>query len=248
MRRFNSATGGSTRFLIINVAIVCSLHLDVRLATAAKQNADCQNNPSSCGNIRNISYPFRLNLRDDDPRSNCGDPRFELTCESNRTILYLNDDHGAHYYVNAIWYKNWTIRLVDPGLQDGNCSSMPLFYFTSRWRNAHGLYYLRSYKYVVFVRCKSPLTVKSYGGEYVDTSPSINNVNGSGSGSGVSYSYAILVKQVGEIPEGCIIHAMAPTLLEEFGNRSFPEIHHQLTLGFDLVWDSSFSGIYWEYL
>ncbi|KAL5828133.1 hypothetical protein ACOSQ4_019930 [Xanthoceras sorbifolium] len=38
---------------------------------------------SSCGDIKNISYPFRLKS---DPVG-CGDPDYELSCESNKTIL-----------------------------------------------------------------------------------------------------------------------------------------------------------------
>ncbi|KAM3729812.1 hypothetical protein ACB098_12G038900 [Castanea mollissima] len=62
---------------------------------------------SSCGNIHNISLPFRLNT---DPE-NCGDPRYELSCENNHTVLlYL---FGGKYFVQEISYNNYTIRIVD---------------------------------------------------------------------------------------------------------------------------------------
>jgi len=38
--------------------------------------------PSSCGTIRNISYPFRL---EGDPE-HCGDPRYTLSCENDQTV------------------------------------------------------------------------------------------------------------------------------------------------------------------
>ncbi|RVW72301.1 hypothetical protein CK203_057542 [Vitis vinifera] len=63
--------------------------------------------PSSCGDMRNISYPFRLQ---DDPRS-CGYPEYELICENNRTMINL---HGGTYLVTQINYQNYTIRVVDP--------------------------------------------------------------------------------------------------------------------------------------
>jgi len=51
--------------------------------SARKNSNYCS--PSSCGNIHNISYPFRLNT---DPKS-CGHKSYELVCENNRPTLYL---------------------------------------------------------------------------------------------------------------------------------------------------------------
>ncbi|RVW18977.1 Rust resistance kinase Lr10 [Vitis vinifera] len=70
--------------------------------------------PSSCGDMRNISYPFRLQ---DDPRS-CGYPEYELICENNRTMINL---HGGTYLVTQINYQNYTIRVVDPRRKKDNC-------------------------------------------------------------------------------------------------------------------------------
>ncbi|PQQ00441.1 rust resistance kinase Lr10-like isoform X1 [Prunus yedoensis var. nudiflora] len=66
--------------------------------------------PSSCGSIRNISYPFRLN---GDP-TNCGVSFYTLSCENNLTILNL---YSGKYTVRSINYDNNTIRAVDPGLR-----------------------------------------------------------------------------------------------------------------------------------
>ncbi|XP_021803614.1 uncharacterized protein LOC110747833, partial [Prunus avium] len=82
-------------------------------------NAKCT---SSCGNIPNISYPFRLK---DDPK-HCGDLLFTLSCENNSTLLVDLPPSGK-YYVQAINYDNRTIRVVDPGIQKNNCSSIPLY-------------------------------------------------------------------------------------------------------------------------
>ncbi|KAL6311378.1 hypothetical protein AAG906_022969 [Vitis piasezkii] len=70
--------------------------------------------PSSCGDMRNISYPFRLQ---DDPPS-CGYPEYELICENNRTMINL---HGGTYLVTQINYQNYTIRVVDPRRKKDNC-------------------------------------------------------------------------------------------------------------------------------
>jgi hypothetical protein len=51
--------------------------------------------PFSCGDIHDIRYPFRLQ---DDPE-NCGDRNYTLSCENNRTVLYL---HAEKYYVRKI--------------------------------------------------------------------------------------------------------------------------------------------------
>ena len=73
--------------------------------------------PSSCGNILNISSPFRLKT---DPE-NCGDWRYELSCENNLTVLYL---YSVKYLVRAINYNNYTIRIANANVQKGNCSSI----------------------------------------------------------------------------------------------------------------------------
>uniref|UniRef100_A0A7N2KLB1 Protein kinase domain-containing protein n=2 Tax=Quercus lobata TaxID=97700 RepID=A0A7N2KLB1_QUELO len=76
--------------------------------------------PSSCGNIHNISYPFRLKS---DPEI-CGDSRYELSCENNRTtVLYL---FAGKYHVQEINYNNYTIRVVDSGIWKDNYFSFPM--------------------------------------------------------------------------------------------------------------------------
>ncbi|KAL6311369.1 hypothetical protein AAG906_022960 [Vitis piasezkii] len=76
---------------------------------AANGNQTCR--PSSCGEIQNISNPFRLK---GDP-SGCGDPDYELVCENNRTMV--NSWNGDKYYVADINYDHSTIRVVDPGVK-----------------------------------------------------------------------------------------------------------------------------------
>lgn len=85
---------------------------------------------SSCGDFRNISSPFRLTT---DPL-NCGDLRYNLTCENNLTLVlsFFADEHSVQYdtpkrfVVRSINYENYTIRIVDPQIHGGtNCSSVP---------------------------------------------------------------------------------------------------------------------------
>ncbi|RVW91822.1 Rust resistance kinase Lr10 [Vitis vinifera] len=79
---------------LVGVGLITLLHFSFLSFCAASENQRCR--PSSCGDIQNISIPFRLK---GDPLG-CGhpDPAYELVCENNRTILY------GKYYVEEINY------------------------------------------------------------------------------------------------------------------------------------------------
>ncbi|XP_047964697.1 rust resistance kinase Lr10-like [Salvia hispanica] len=68
----------------------------------------------------NISSPFRLK---GDPK-NCGDPRFELSCENKVAYFSL---HSHKYYVQDIYYDRSTIRLVDASINEDDICSFPTF-------------------------------------------------------------------------------------------------------------------------
>lgn len=80
---------------------------------------------NSCGNIHCIRYPFRLR---NDP-ANCGDPRYNLSCENNKTLVLFI--FSAKYHVRRINYNNFTIRVVDSELQKNNFSTIPRYVLTS---------------------------------------------------------------------------------------------------------------------
>ena len=88
-------------------------------AAIARQTQTCV---SSCGKITNITHPFRL--KGDPP--NCGDSRYELECVNDVASLRLS--HAAEYRVQAINYNNYTIRVVDPNIEEANCSSIPRYF------------------------------------------------------------------------------------------------------------------------
>ena len=99
--------------------------------TCSTENNIHQCAPSSCGNIQNISNQFRLTS---DPEA-CGDLRYELSCENNRTVLYLFE---GKYCVREINYNNYTIREVDSGIQKDNYFStsnysLYQYNFSSQW-------------------------------------------------------------------------------------------------------------------
>ena len=88
----------------------------------------CEDQQESCSRrcgVHNISYPFRLK---DSPKE-CGDERYNLSCEdNNQLILYyeFGEYHGK-YYVQSINYNNFTIRSLDFNL--GSNNSIHLYYF-----------------------------------------------------------------------------------------------------------------------
>ncbi|KAJ8770535.1 hypothetical protein K2173_018026 [Erythroxylum novogranatense] len=110
--------------LIAKYGVLVHVFVSVILHTVdARDTNSCR--PSSCGNIPNISYPFRLRT----DHKNCGNKDYELSCENNLALV-LNL-FSAKYYVQAINYSNYTIRLVDAGVRADDCSSLSRYVETS---------------------------------------------------------------------------------------------------------------------
>ncbi|KAG2709670.1 hypothetical protein I3760_05G251700 [Carya illinoinensis] len=108
MKRGVSLSAGLMALIVL---VVVLLH---QTCSAKDTNRDCV--PSSCGNILNISSPFRL----DGDRPNCG--YYNLSCQENQTVLHL---FAGEYNVQEINYTSRTIRVVDSGIQKDNYSSIP---------------------------------------------------------------------------------------------------------------------------
>jgi len=164
------------------VIVVLLQHQTCDAITNSNNQTYCP--PSSCGKITNIKHPFRLKK---DPTT-CGDPRYELSCENNITTLTL---FSGKYYVKEINYKNYTIRLVDAGIREGNCSTIPLYFlttsnFSSYYNNGHG-YRANPYVnyevpyvnyqetlaglgHIIYLNCSNPVKNNTM---YVDTSPCV---------------------------------------------------------------------------
>ncbi|KAI4354678.1 hypothetical protein L6164_003525 [Bauhinia variegata] len=131
----------------------------------AKSNHDCAT--LSCGHIHNISYPFRLKQ---DPK-HCGDFRYELSCENNFTFLYL---YSGKYYVKALNYNNYTIRVVDAAIEREIFSSRPSFslarfnfsrgdsfsWFKYKWKEPE--IYPQLSKPISFLNCAEPVNSPVY--------------------------------------------------------------------------------------
>ncbi|KAL6187483.1 hypothetical protein ACLB2K_038881 [Fragaria x ananassa] len=194
-------------------------------ASDLKYGAKCV--PSSCGDIHNISYPFRLQQ---DPEQ-CGDFLINHTLEcdhNNITVLRL---FSQEYYVKAINYDNGTIRVVDPGLEKNNCSSLPRFPLSESNFSYLDTSIYRPYpsESVIFLKCANP--VKS--SRYVSTAPCINSE---------MYGYAVKGGMYPEeVENGCTVYWMGLTTWmpyeeEEDRNVSYQDIHDQMVYGFEL-WD-----------
>ncbi|KAF8380063.1 hypothetical protein HHK36_027533 [Tetracentron sinense] len=219
---------------LLSVGFIAIIHALFLVACDAKEDGPCH---TYCGNIQNISYPFYL--KGDTP--NCGDRTFnyELACEDNRTILYLN---SSRYYVKEIMYSTSTIRVGDPGVHKDNCSSIPRYSLTNfnfsffqgaviGDGTAYPYYLTRQTNYIILMECENP--VNSH--QYVNTSPCIN---GSTTTSSLQkHSYAIVGKIVSDLYESCRISLMVPSRLKEVGiNYSLSVIHNELASGFELSW------------
>ncbi|THG15056.1 uncharacterized protein LOC114278458 [Camellia sinensis] len=219
---------------------------------ALRSDGNCN---SSCGNIQNIKYPFRF---EGDPE-NCGKKIYELACHNNRPVLNLFSS-GKYYYVKAINYNNYTIRVVDVGIQNGECFSLPLYSLTSgdfgSDRNPYYYYHPSSpYEFqreftldavAVLMECENPVNSPLY----MNTSNSaytscINKtVESSSSQTHYYYSYFLFGNlRASDVADLCRIDEIvattlwSPTTTASYNSSSkFMEFHAQLAYGFELSW------------
>lgn len=205
------------------MALLLAIYLEASIANG--EGNYCT--PSSCGSIRNISYPFRLK---GDPRR-CGDHRYELECENNQTTLYYK---SSKYYVKEIFYdtnlgakRYGRIQVVDSSLDWDKCivPHNP-FLNTELCTDAYAWYASDG---VCFLNCK--VLVNS--SRVVDVFP-CNNIS---SFPQVNYAlYGHLMAS--DFPEFCSIEVVVPAHFSDnvSDNLSMFEIYQQLLKGFQLAW------------
>ncbi|GMN51699.1 hypothetical protein TIFTF001_020850 [Ficus carica] len=221
--------------------------------------------PSSCGDLDNITHPFRLKT---DPRG-CGNVRYELSCENNLPFLYLPTLEYKYYklFVQALNYDNSTIRVVDPDLRkDDYCSSIPKISLTKydislengfetkiKYNRAHhgcwSLEFSRDYDLTdtaIFLTCEKPMNGSRLH-HYVDRAPYCAVNNSVFSESKRLYSYIVVNGNLSfsDLEESCRVDTM--TLIsrrkgrEEMTNRStYRDIHNELVYGFEISWLPSY--------
>ena len=220
--------------------------------SSAKIDGICS--PSSCGDILNISSPFRLKS---DPE-NCGNWRYELSCENNLTVLYL---YSVKYLVRAINYNNYTIRIADANVRKDNCYSIPYyslskynFSYRDSYRTYQKIWIKESYysfrrqlsKAIIFLKCENRVNSSVY----IDTAPCFNiagvfhskdSANISSKSKRQSY-YCVVdgsLLNVSDLNNDCRVELT--TLVARNGvngktNTSYTDIHNQLVYGFELSW------------
>ncbi|KAK9912502.1 hypothetical protein M0R45_036364 [Rubus argutus] len=213
----------SARFILLVFLSSCYL------ACHAKDH-HCE--PSSCGDIHNISYPFRLN---DDPHK-CGDSRYNLSCENNLTVVHL---YSGKYYVRAINYENYTIRVVDANVREDNCSSIPrysLATYNFSDVDPYSMFLKRAIqtsrerlplsKAIIFISCETQLVNSPL---YVDTAPCIDAAS--------RHSFVIIGSlNVSDLRDSCRIELMVLTSSWIGTNCSYVDIHNMMLYGFELSW------------
>ncbi|KAI3453587.1 hypothetical protein Pfo_010250 [Paulownia fortunei] len=195
--------------------------------------------PSSCGNIPNISHPFRLK---DDPK-HCGDPKYELACENNTSSI----DFNSHkYLVQEINYPNNIIRLTDADIKNESCSfpkySLSRFNFTD-----YHPYSIKSHMGPRYMRLR-PDTTRSIAfmscPYQVNNSPLLEAVHCVHKNYGFNESnrrrtYIKFGELNGSyIMDMCTIELMVMTSLplKDEKNVTISEIHSSLLYGFELSW------------
>ena len=183
---------------------------------------------SSCGKLGNITYPFRLK---GDPHS-CGEVNYELDCENNHTILHL---YSGKYHVEEINYDNFTMRVVDVGLQKDNCSSLPL-QSLMHGNFSHGDPYKlsASNSAVNFLECAAPVKPAPY----MDTALCSKNSSSNLSLS-QTHSYVVVGDiRASDVEDSCSIGMVVWVSNShlKINNRSFSGIHNGLLYGTELLW------------
>lgn len=205
-------------------------------------NSSCckASSPSSCGSIKNISCPFTL--QGDNQKCDASFFIHELSCINNRTVLYLLPDRLL-FYVESINYDNLTMRIVDPGLQKNNYSSLPSHSITGDAFPSQTKYFLDDFNQpITTIECPSP--VKST--RYMNiTSPNSYTFSASVMGKNYVYSYAYIVAgklDVAEIEDNCRINKVAwvsdsVPYWSSYVFSNMSEIHNALVYGFEFPWN-----------
>ncbi|WCJ41390.1 hypothetical protein M5689_022261 [Euphorbia peplus] len=199
--------------------------------------------PCSCGDIHNISYPFRLKS----DTKGCGVDTYELSCENNTLVLYFYDQ-VTKLNVKAINYDNYTIRVADPGLDEHDCSSVPRFAISTFDREGYSLeitdkgsWTLPMTETISFINCLNLVNSSSY---VEITSRCIDNgvvLISSNSTSSRMYSYAFrgLVNAYDDLRENCSLEMTSMLPVRDSDSNSmetFVKIHRQMAYGFEVSW------------
>ncbi|XP_027771237.1 LEAF RUST 10 DISEASE-RESISTANCE LOCUS RECEPTOR-LIKE PROTEIN KINASE-like 2.1 isoform X2 [Solanum pennellii] len=185
--------------------------------------------PSSCGDIRDIKFPFRLRS---DPQ-HCGKTGYELDCQNNETIFHYK---SRKFYVQEINYTNFSIRLLDPSLknQTENCSVFPEHRASYDAMTSLIFGWLRVDNDINYVNCRGQINSSLY----IPTSFCSTNTNS-------SFSYLVVgeILQASDLAVGCRVETVAWSAAPGISPKvssSLSSIHQALGYGFELSWRRDF--------
>ncbi|KAK5844269.1 hypothetical protein PVK06_000405 [Gossypium arboreum] len=173
-------------------------------------NQDCGS--TFCGNL-NISFPFRL--KNQPPQ--CGLYDFELECENNNSTTVVA--RKGKFFVQQIFYENYTIQMVDTSLDTDDCNSLPL----------SSLYY-NYYMYVV--NCTEPINSSLY----IEASRCTTKSNTSSSLPTSHFYFLDAKTRPSDFNQACTIEAEAPIMVENITGMSTPDIYKKLLEGVWVKW------------
>lgn len=173
---------------------------------------------SSCGELRNISYPFRLRR---DP-NNCGDSDYQLNCDDNKAMLAI---HSAEYYVEEISYNQQKIRLVDTAFVNVNCS-LPKNSLSADEIDGDKRFLDGTFAWASFVSCSKAIEDPKY-----TPVPCANRMN-----ENVYVIYNEFSRSISFMKESCTFLAVVPAERRSVAGSSFTAIWKILQMGFELEW------------
>ena len=216
-------------FLLFLVQQICAIN-------EQEYALDCPT--SSYGKIANIRPPFRLK---GDPIY-CGHNKYELDCENNVTVLYL---YGGKYHVQAINHNNFTVRVVDPGVEEQSFS-LPRYFlsqsnFTDNYRAVDPYRATQAqlsklsfnekslFQHIIYLNCSHRVS-ENY--KYVNTTPCVK-------WESKGYMYAIAGDlTAADFEVGCRIKLVSPTSWWglDANKSSYTMMNSALLYGFEISW------------
>ncbi|XP_055825073.1 LEAF RUST 10 DISEASE-RESISTANCE LOCUS RECEPTOR-LIKE PROTEIN KINASE-like 2.1 isoform X1 [Solanum dulcamara] len=216
----------------IRNSFFASVFLFVTFITNSIAQSTSQCVPSSCGDIRDIKFPFRLRT---DP-GHCGKPGYELDCLNNQTIFLYE---SRKFYVQEINYRNFSIRLLDPSLekQNDNCTVFPDHRASYDAMTSLIFGWLRVDNDINYVNCRGPINSS----RYIPTSFCSTNTTATNS----SFSYLVIgeILQASDLAGGCRVETVAWSAAPDISpnkSSSLSSIRQALAYGFDLSWRLDF--------
>ncbi|XP_035549322.1 uncharacterized protein LOC118343728 [Juglans regia] len=196
-----------------------------------------------------------------------------MSSHAMRTTTRCSLHGGSKYYVSQINYNNYTIRIVDSGIQEDNYSFIPRYFLNHDtlglpdWdsyppygSSSNNLTTLTLSEVVAIVNCEKPVTSASPF-HLKTTSTNCSYINkGYGSSSNSSFSqdskrYLYLIVGYGanvrDVEESCTIEQISltswPGQIYADPNISCIDIRNLFSNGFEVSWYGIYCGICGSY-